>query len=115
MRRRRFLTEIGNHAALIAVSIMFLLPMAFIVLTALMTDSQAKTPDFWPHPFQWSNFLDVFDRIPLLRYTLNTVTISTLATVGVVLSCIPVALGQPYVSAAFVLVREPPLMSIIAQ
>jgi len=91
VRRRRFLTEVGNHAALIAVSIMFLLPMAFIVLTALMTDSQAKTPDFWPHPFQWANFLDVFDRIPLLRYTLNTVTISTLATVGVVLSCIPVA------------------------
>jgi multiple sugar transport system permease protein len=91
VRRRRFLTEVGNHAALIAVSIMFLLPMAFIVLTALMTDSQAKTPDFWPHPFQWGNFLDVFDRIPLLRYTLNTVTISTLATVGVVVSCIPVA------------------------
>ncbi len=63
---------------------MFLLPMAFIVLTALMTDGQAKTPDFWPHPFQWGNFLDVFDRIPLLRYTLNTVTISTLATVGIV-------------------------------
>ncbi len=91
VRRRRFLTEVGNHAALIAVSIMFLLPMAFIVLTALMTDRQAKTPDFWPHPFQWGNFIDVFDRIPLLRYTLNTVTISTLATVGVVVSCIPVA------------------------
>ena len=91
MRRRRFLTEVGNHAALIAVSIMFLLPMAFIALTALMTDRQAKTTDFWPHPFQWGNFLDVFDRIPLLRYTLNTVTISTLATVGVVVSCIPVA------------------------
>ena len=91
VRRRRFLTEVGNHAALIAVSIMFLLPMGFIALTALMTDSQAKTPDFWPHPFQWGNFVDVFDRIPLLRYTFNTVTISTLATVGVVLSCIPVA------------------------
>ena len=81
----------GNHAALIAVSIMFLLPIAFIVLTALMTDGQAKTANFWPNPFRWSNFIDVFDRIPLLRYTLNTVTISTLATVGVVLSCIPVA------------------------
>ena len=79
VRRRRFLTEVGNHAALIAVSIMFLLPMAFIALTALMTDRQAKTPDFWPHPFQWGNFIDVFDRIPLLRYTFNTVTISTLA------------------------------------
>ena len=91
VQRRRFLTEIGNHAALIAVSIMFLLPIAFIVLTALMTDGQARTPDLWPHPFRWSNFLDVFDRLPLLRYTLNTVTISALATVGVVVSCIPVA------------------------
>ena len=91
VRRRRFLTEVGNHAALITVSIMFLLPIAFIVLTALMTDGQARTPDLWPQPFRWSNFLDVFERIPLLRYTLNTVTISTLATVGVVVSCIPVA------------------------
>ena len=91
VRRRRFLTEVGDHAALITVSIMFLLPIAFIVLTALMTDGQARTPDLWPHPFRWSNFLDVFERIPLLRYTLNTVTISTLATLGVVVSCIPVA------------------------
>ena len=91
VRRRRFLTEVGNHAALIAVSIMFLLPIAFIVLTALMTDGQARTPDIWPDPFRWDNFVDVFDRIPLLRYTLNTATIATLATVGVVVSCVPVA------------------------
>jgi len=91
VRRRRFLTEVGNHAALIAVSIMFLLPIAFIVLTALMTDSQARTPDIWPDPFRWNNFVDVFDRIPLLRYTFNTATIATLATLGVVVSCIPVA------------------------
>lgn len=91
VRRRRFLTDVGNHAALIAVSIMFLLPIAFIVLTALMTDGQARTPDIWPDPFRWENFVDVFDRIPLLRYTLNTATIATLATVGVVVSCVPVA------------------------
>ena len=73
VRRRRFLTEVGDHAALIAVSIMFLLPIVFIVLTALMTDSQARTPDIWPHPFRWDNFLDVFSASRLLRYTFNTV------------------------------------------
>ena len=76
---------------LIAVSIMFLIPVVFITLTALMTDTQARTTSVIPHPFQWSNFADVFDRIPLLRYTFNTATIATLATLGVVLSCIPVA------------------------
>ena len=76
---------------LIAVSIMFLIPVVFITLTALMTDHQARTASVVPRPFQWSNFADVFDRIPLLKYTFNTATIATLATVGVVLSCIPVA------------------------
>jgi multiple sugar transport system permease protein len=91
VRRRRFLTEVASHAMLIAVSIMFLIPVVFITLTALMTDRQARTASVIPHPFQWSNFTDVFERIPLLKYTFNTATIATLATVGVVLSCIPVA------------------------
>jgi multiple sugar transport system permease protein len=91
VRRRRFLTEVANHAMLIAVSVMFLLPIVFIVLTALMTDAQARTANVWPAPFRWNNFVDVFHRIPLLRYTFNTATIATLATLGVVLSCIPVA------------------------
>ena len=91
MRRRRFLTEVANHAILIAVSVMFLIPVVFITMTALMTTQQARTATVIPHPFQWSNFADVFDRIPFLRYTFNTATIATLATLGVVVSCIPVA------------------------
>jgi multiple sugar transport system permease protein len=91
IRRQRFLTQVANHAILIAVSLMFLIPVVFIALTALMTDRQARTATVIPDPFQWSNFADVFERIPLLRYTFNTATIATLATLGVVLSCIPVA------------------------
>lgn len=82
---------VANHALLIAVSLVFLLPFVFILLTSLMTDQQSLTPDIWPKPFVWSNFGDVFTRIPLLRYTANTMTIATLATIGVVVSCIPVA------------------------
>ena len=48
---------------LIAVSLMFLIPVVFITLTALMTDRQAETTSVMPHPFQWSNFADVFERI----------------------------------------------------
>ncbi|HEY3139784.1 MAG TPA: carbohydrate ABC transporter permease [Acidimicrobiales bacterium] len=91
VRRRRVLIEIGNHAMLIAASAVFLTPFVFIVLTSLMTDDQALTPAIWPRPFRFSNYSDVFTQIPLLRYTWNTWVIASLSTVGVVVSCVPVA------------------------
>ena len=91
VRRRRFLLTVARHAVLIAVAAMFVAPFIFVVLTALMTDDQAVTPSFWPRPFVWSNFTEVFDRIPLLQYMWNTAQIGILSTVGIVLSCVPVA------------------------
>jgi multiple sugar transport system permease protein len=82
---------VANHTVLIALAAVFLLPVMFIVLTALMSGRQSLTPAIWPRPFHWSNFSDIFERLPLLRYTWNTFRISALATVGVVVSCVPVA------------------------
>jgi multiple sugar transport system permease protein len=90
-KRRRFLVSVANHSMLIAMSAMFLLPMVFVFLTAVMTDKQALTPQIWPRPFVWSNFIDVFRQIPLIRYTWNTFQISAMSTVGVVVSSVPVA------------------------
>ena len=82
---------VARHAGLIAVAVMFIAPFVFIILTALMTESQAVTPSFWPRPFQWSNFSQVFDRIPLISYAWNTTQIAVGSTIGVLVSCIPVA------------------------
>lgn len=46
--RRRVLIFVAEHAVAIAVAAMFLAPFAFIVLTAVMTNTQALTPDLWP-------------------------------------------------------------------
>jgi multiple sugar transport system permease protein len=91
VRRRRLLVAVGNHALLIAFAAMFAVPVVFILLTALMTDQQALSPDLWPKPFEWSNFVEVWHRVPLLRYTWNTFQIAFLLTAGTVVSCIPVA------------------------
>ncbi len=82
---------VGKHTVLIAVSAMFLLPVVFILLTSIMTDGQALTPQLWPRPFRLQNFPDVFHQIPLIRYTWNTFQISVASTVAVVVSCVPVA------------------------
>ncbi len=70
---------------------MFVLPVIWIVLTSLMTDQQALTSRLIPDPVMWSNFVTVFQQIDLLRYTWNTVLYAGITTIGVVVSCVPVA------------------------
>jgi multiple sugar transport system permease protein len=91
VRRRRFLIAVADHSLLIAASIIFLAPFVFILLTGLMTHDQALSSEIWPHPFRWSNFVDVFRQAPLWRWFLNTLIYSGLATIGVLVSSIPVA------------------------
>jgi multiple sugar transport system permease protein len=91
VRRRRLLLAVANHSLLIALAIAFLAPFAFIALTALMTNDQALSSRLWPQPFAWHNFVDVFTKAPLWRWTLNTMMYSGLATLGLVLSSVPVA------------------------
>jgi multiple sugar transport system permease protein len=82
---------VANHAGLIAISLAFALPVLFMLLTALMSDSQAMTSKLWPDPFVWSNFKSVFDSIDVARYAWNTFLYAGLSTVGVLVSCVPVA------------------------
>ena len=91
VRRKRFLIAVANHSVLIAAAIAFLAPFAFITLTALMTNDQALSSRLWPHPFRLQNFVDVFTTAPVWRWTLNTMLYSVLATIGLVVSSVPVA------------------------
>jgi len=91
VRRRRFLVAVAEHSLLIAAAVAFIAPVVFVLLTALMTDHQALSARLWPQPFQWDNFVDVFHKSPLWRWTLNSFMYSSLATLGLLLSSIPVA------------------------
>jgi len=90
-RRRAALMWIATHAIALAVALMFLAPLFFIALTALMTDEQALTSDLWPETWSWGNFAEVFARSELLTWTLNTLMYATLATLFMLLSSVPVA------------------------
>ena len=91
VRRKRLLIAIANHSLLIATALIFLLPFVFIVLTSLMTSHQALSPKLWPDPFAWHNYVDVFTKAPLWRYALNTLIYGGLATLGLLVSSIPVS------------------------
>ena len=122
VRRKRFLIAVANNSLLIAAAIAFLAPFGFIILTSLMTTNQALSANLWPHPFRLQNFLDVFTKAPLWRWTLNTMLYSCLSTIGVVLSSIPVAYALARLrwkgrDAAFIVVlialMLPPQVSVV--
>lgn len=90
-RFNRLLSWVGLHAVAVALSIAFLGPIVFIVLTAFMTDQQALTPDLWPRVWQWKNFANVFQAAPLLQYFFNSMLYAGLSTALMLLSSVPVA------------------------
>jgi multiple sugar transport system permease protein len=91
VRRRKFLVSVAEHSLLIAAAAAFILPVIFVVLTSLMTNDQALSTKLWPEPFKWGNYLDVFHKSPLWRWTLNSFIYASLATIGLLISSIPVA------------------------
>jgi multiple sugar transport system permease protein len=91
VRRRRFLLVVAQHSLLIAIAAAFILPVIFVFLTSLMSDHQALSTNLWPHPFKWSNYTDVFHKSPLWRWSFNSFVYSSLATLGLLVSSIPVA------------------------
>jgi multiple sugar transport system permease protein len=88
---RPLLLWVARHSLAIALAAGFVLPIVFIVLTALMPDRQALTSDLWPSSWEWSNLVTVFERAPLLRWLTNTVIYASLATVFTLISSVPAA------------------------
>jgi multiple sugar transport system permease protein len=122
VRWQRLIGTVGRHALLIAAAVVFLMPFVFILLTSLMTNEQALSDKLWPDPFVWSNYADVFHQSPILRWTFNTAVYAGLATLGLLVSSIPVAYALAKLrwrgrNAAFMVVLValmlPPQVSVV--
>ncbi|MFH9661318.1 carbohydrate ABC transporter permease [Streptomyces sp. NPDC017248] len=90
-RRRTVLEWIAVHALGVAAALFFTLPFVFVLLTSLMSDSQALSRDLVPHTWQWDNYRQVFDTPGFLTWWRNTLLYAGLGTVLTVVSSLPVA------------------------
>jgi multiple sugar transport system permease protein len=92
---RRLGASLGKHSVLIAVSAMFALPLIWMAGTSFKTAQQALTLPvvWWPHPFLWSNYPDLFEALPYFRFFWNTFLYAAVTIVGVCVSSSLVAYG----------------------
>lgn len=76
------------HVPLILLSVTFLLPLVFMISTALSEPGEAmKVSDsiiamLWPQSFRWENFGEVWRVVPFLRYYINSLVVAAAVTLG---------------------------------
>jgi multiple sugar transport system permease protein len=83
----------GTHGTLLILSVVFLIPIAWMVVSSLKPNSEIFVfpPSLFPsHPL-FSNYSQATKYIPFPEYFLNTVIVSAFTVVGTVLSCVPAA------------------------
>jgi multiple sugar transport system permease protein len=89
-RTRRRLLWVGTHAVAIVLAVMFLAPLVFMFLTAVMSDRQALSADLWPREWHVGNFRRAFSG-DMVRWTLNSTMYAALSTAFMLVSSVPVA------------------------
>lgn len=87
-RLRRGAGRTALYIAVIAVSLMYLLPLFWMVRSSLMSAGEIFLfPPVWiPNPPRWSNYTKALTTIPFGRYFLNTMKIVVFNLLGTVLS-----------------------------
>lgn len=91
----RLLLGLAKHAVLIGLSIIFLIPLIWMVTGAFKTaaDINASPIVWFPNQITFDNFTQAALLFPLGRYFLNTAIISVLSVIGAVFSSAMVGYG----------------------
>ncbi len=85
---RHYVGGVVKHSLLIFFGIFFVLPLLWMLSTALKTDQQILdyTPNWIPDPWMWRNFPDAFRFVPFDIYLRNSLLIAALTVMGALIS-----------------------------
>jgi len=88
-------SRLATYAALLLLSLFFLAPIVWAVLTSLKTanELQRYPQPLLPSEWRFENWLEIWNVVPLGRFFINSTTITVLGLLGQMLSCSIVAYG----------------------
>jgi multiple sugar transport system permease protein len=96
VQTRRAVSRIVLYVVLVALSAIFLLPIAWALSTSLKTPSQVFSypPQWIPNPIVWENYKAAWsETLPFQIYFKNSLILTVLPVIGQVMSCSLVAYG----------------------
>ncbi|HEY5572163.1 MAG TPA: carbohydrate ABC transporter permease [Anaerolineales bacterium] len=88
-RFRRMVTAILSHLILLFGATIMVIPFIWMVSTSFKSPGMTFVypPQWLPNPFVWQNYGEMWNALPFNFFFLNSVKISTLATLGQLISC----------------------------
>jgi multiple sugar transport system permease protein len=88
MKRKAVITRILPHLPLVVLGLFFLFPFLWMLSTALKTlpEATALPLKLLPRPPHWENFSLAFQRVPYLRYAMNTIFLTTVSVIAYLIS-----------------------------
>lgn len=91
----QWLPKLLLYALLTAIALVFLLPSFWMLSTSLKPPEEVflYPPRLIPRNITWSNYPEAIQKFPFLLYLRNSVIVTSLATLGTVLSASLVAFG----------------------
>ncbi|MEB3051824.1 carbohydrate ABC transporter permease [Mycolicibacter sp. MYC123] len=87
LQRHRIAGLLGVYAGLIAVAACALFPILWALSGSLKRQAEISRPMLLPADPQWSNYVEVFSRMPFWRMFFNTVLYAGAVTAGQVFFC----------------------------
>jgi len=92
---RKQLGHVLLHVVMILLGLSFLMPLAWVASTSLKSSSEVFiVPIEWiPKQPRWSNYNEVFTRLPFAHFIVNSLYVTVMGTVGSVFSATTVAYG----------------------
>ena len=91
IRRRKLCGKAVTVFLLVALSVVFLVPFAWMLLTSLKSMEEVYQRTIFPTKLHFDNYILAVTQIPFLRYAWNTTVITALCVVGTVISSAMVA------------------------
>ena len=93
--RRLISQQVVSRIFLIGMSLFYISPMYWMLVTALKSDQELSRfpPTLWPYSLVWRNFDQATKTFPFLSYLENTVAFAALTMLGSVLSNFVIAYG----------------------
>lgn len=97
LRWQKPLGTLISHLVLIVVSLLFMFPFYWMVITSLKENTQVFTypVEWWPDPIQWENYPNAINyrNFPFFLYLGNSTYFALTVMIGTVISCAAVGYG----------------------
>lgn len=126
MKARRFISNTLCHVLLAVLSVIWVLPIGYVILTSFRKEGGSYKSYIWPRGFTLDNYKNLFSstsQINFGRWFLNTLVIALISTViaaffvlcvSYCMSRLRFKMRKPFMNIALILGMFPGFMSMIA-